>query len=133
MKVADLLEQVRSTLNTRDIKAAIGKRKLVPGTNTVGKSLLSKFSVQSQCFELCFFMVKPNSKHGDLLPHYNECQGGDSFGSPYSVNITIFSWEWRKKYKSARKKEERKKKKKKKPYVCSISSIDLSHKILEDS
>jgi len=111
LKVVDLLEQVRSTLHIRDTKAAIGKRKLASGTNTVGKSLLSKFSVQSQCFELCFFMVKPNSKHSDLLPLYNECQGGDSFGSPFSVNITIFSWEWRKKHNSARKKKEKKKKK----------------------
>jgi len=65
LKFADLLKQVRSTLNIRDVKVAIGKRKFVFGTNTVGKSLLSKFSVQSRCFELCFFMVKPNSKHGD--------------------------------------------------------------------
>lgn len=70
LKVADLLKLVRSTLNMRDVNVAIGKRKFVFGTNTVGKSLLSKFSVQSRCFELRFFMVKPNAKHGDY--YYND-------------------------------------------------------------
>lgn len=75
-------------------------------------------------------MVKSNSKHGDLLPHENERQGEDSSGSPCSVNIAIFSWEWRKKYKTARKKE---KEEKNNYYDCSISRIDLSQKILEES
>lgn len=70
LKVADLLKLVRSTLNIRDVKVAIGKRKFVFGTNTVGKSLLSQFSVESRCFELCLFMVKRNAKHGDY--NYND-------------------------------------------------------------
>lgn len=89
-KVADLLEQVRSTLRIRDITAAIGrgrKRNSVSGTDTVGKSLLRQFSVQSHCYELFFLLVKTNSKHHDLS-NYNECHSGNS---PYSFNMNISS------------------------------------------
>lgn len=106
MKVADLLEQVRSALHIRDINAAIGrgrKRKSVSGTDTVGKSVLRHLSVQSQCCELFFLLVKTNSKHHDLS-NYNECHSGDS---PYSFNMSTSSWEWRKKYKPKREKEKK--------------------------
>lgn len=51
-----------------------------------------------------------------------ECHSGDS---PYSVNMNISSGEWRKKYKLKRKK-------KIKYCACSISTIDLNQKILQD-